>query len=135
MSMGYSGYADLQQFDETLVIYLYCCYNANDADYKRFKEIEDGELYIDRNAFVEPDIHEKIRKTASGKKKTAVRRIKNKVDFDELFESGKIKVKNASGTWSKTEFGIDIMAVNLLRTIFDEYQQTGELPKRAVWFC
>ena len=134
MSMGYGGYADLQQYDDTPVVYLYCCYNVNNDDYKHFMKIEDGELYIERDAFVEPEIHEKIKKTAFGRKKLVVKRIKNDVPFDELFETGKIKVKNAGGTWRTTEFGIDIMALQILYKIFDEYQETGELPKHIAWF-
>ena len=68
MGIGYGGYADLQQYDDTMVVYMYCCYNVNNDDYKRFMEIEDGELYIERVAFVEPEIHEKIKKTSSGRK-------------------------------------------------------------------
>ncbi len=133
--MGYGGYADLQQFDDTLVMYLYCCYNVNNNDYKRFMEIEDGELYIERDAFAEPEIHEKIKKTASGRKKPVVKRIKKDVSFDKLFETGKIKVKNAAGTWSTTRSGIDIAALKILYKIFDEYQETGELPKHISWYC
>lgn len=29
MSLGYGGYVDLVQADDTLVIYAYCCYNIN----------------------------------------------------------------------------------------------------------
>lgn len=134
MSMGYGGYADLQQYDDTLVVYLYCCYNVNNDDYKHFMKIEDGELYVDRDAFVEPEIHEKIKKTASGRKKPIVKRIKKDVPFNELFEAGKIKVKNASGTWRTTESGIDIMALKILFKMFDEYQETGELPEHIGWF-
>ena len=55
MSMGYCGYADIQAFDDTLVIYSYCCYNLNIDGYERFRGLDDGELYIERDAFVEPE--------------------------------------------------------------------------------
>lgn len=134
MSMGYGGYANLQQYDDTLVVYLYCCYNINNDDYKHFMKIEDGEMYIERDAFVEPEIHEKVRKMASGRKKLIAKRIKKNVPFNELFETGKIKVKNASGTWRTTESGIDIMALKILFKMFNEYQETGELPEHVGWF-
>ena len=134
MSIGYGGYANLQQADNTMVIYSYCCYNVNNADYKHFMEIEDGELYIDRDAFVEPEIHEKIKKIASGRKKVIVKRIKKDAPFGELFEAGKIRVKNASGTWRTTESGIDIMALKILFKLFSEYQKTGGLPEHVSWF-
>lgn len=134
MSMGYGGYADLGQHDGVSVVYLYCCYNVNCGDYKHFREIQDGVLYIERNAFIEPDIRGKIKKTAARRKKLIVKRIKKRVPFDELLKDGKIKVKNAGGTWETTEFGIDIMALKILFKIFDEYQETGELPKHIAWF-
>lgn len=61
MSMGYSGYADLVQVDDAMAIYSYCCYNLNNDDYICFANRKDGELYIDRDAFVEPEIHKKQR--------------------------------------------------------------------------
>lgn len=134
MSMGYGGYADLQQSDDTLVVYLYCCYNVNNDNYKHFMKFKDGELYIERDAFVEPEIHEKIKKTAFGRKKLVVKRVKRDVPIGELFEAGKIKVKNASGTWKTTESGIDIMALKILYKMFDEYQKTGEIPEHISWF-
>ena len=98
-----------------------------------FKEIEDGELYIDRDAFMEPEIHERIKKTVSGKK-LVVKRIKREASIGKLMEAGKIKVKNASGTWHTTEDGTDIMAVKILLKIFGEYQETGKLPEHVGWF-
>ena len=63
-----------------------------------------------------------------------VKRIKQDVPFNELFEAGKIKVKNASGTWRTTESGMDIMALKILFKLFDEYQETGELPEHIECF-
>lgn len=133
MSMGYGGYAHLVEADDSLVIYKYCCYNVNLPEYKHFSEIEDGELYIDRDAFVEPEIHEKMVRTASGRKKKVIKRIKRDVPFDELFESKKINVKNASGTW-KVESGEDIMALRILSKLFNEYQEQGVIPEKMGWF-
>ena len=135
MSMGYCGYADIQALDDTLVIYSYCCYNLNIDGYERFRGLDDGELYIERDAFVEPEIHEKIRKTASGKKVLITKRIRRDVHFEGLFNTGKIKVKNASGTWQTTRSGIDTMALHILYSIFDEYQEIGKLPEHISWFC
>lgn len=134
MSIGYGGYAHLVGADHNLVIYSYCCYNVNLPDYKRFMEIEDGELYIDRDAFVEPDIHEKTVRTASGRKKTVVKRIIRDVPFDELFENRKIKVKNASGMWKAAGSGVDIMALKILFKLFNEYQEKGVFPEMISWY-
>lgn len=135
MSIGYGGYAHLVQADDTLVIYTYCCYNVNLPDYKHFMEMEDGELYIDRDAFVEPEIHEKTVRTASGRKKTVIKRVKRDVPFDELFENRKIKGKNASGTWKTAESGEDIMARKILFKLFNEYQEKGSFPETISWYC
>ena len=120
--------------DDTLTVYAYCCYNINNDDYEYFQKKEDGELYIDRDAFVEPEIHEKMKKTASGRKKLIVKRIIRDVPFEKLFESGKIQVKNASGTWKTTVSGIDFMALQILFKMFDEYQETGKLPEHIGLF-
>lgn len=135
MSLGYGGYADIQQSDDTMVIYLYCCYNVDNDDYKHFQQLEDGELYIDRDAFVEPEIHEKIQKTASGRKRIINKRVPREIPLENLIDRGKINVLNASGTWQTTYGGIDIIAIKLLIKIFDEYQKTGDIPKRVAFYC
>ena len=127
MSMGYGGYADLFESDDTLSIYKYCCFNINAENYEHYMNLKDGEIYIERDSFVEPEIHEKNKKTAVGKKHI-VKRIKRDVPFESMLNTGKISVKNASGTWRMTEFGTDIMAMKLVRMIFDEYQETGIIP-------
>ena len=134
MSLGYCGYADLQDADDTLVIYSYCCYNINIDGWERFKNADDGELYIERDAFVEPEIHEKLKKTASGRKKLIVKRVKRDFPFHDFFETGKIKVKNASGTWDMNPSGIDRMALHILLRMFDEYQEAGKLPEHIGLF-
>ncbi len=115
MSRGYCGYADLHQSDDTMVMYKYCCYKLDNDSYSRYRNLEDGEIYIEQNAFVE--------------------RVKRDITLGDIFETGKIQIKNASGTWSTTIEGIDIMALRILRKIFNEYQDTGKLPEHIVWFC
>ena len=128
MSIGYEGYANFVKIDNNIIIYEYRCGNQNKKDYEKFKDINDGKIYIEKDALVEPEIHEKLIKTKSGRKKTIIKRIKREVDFKELFNSGKIKVENASGTWKVTEAGICIMAQTIIFEIFDKYQEEGEIP-------
>ena len=129
MSMGYGAYAHLVEADDKLVLYTYCCYDVDHCDHRRFKETEDGELYIDRDVFIEPEIHEKTVRTASGRKKTVIKRIKQDVPLKQLLEGRKIKVKNASGTWQTAETGEDIMALKILMKLLEEYQEKGNLPE------
>ena len=133
MSLGYCGYANLQEADDTLVMYSYCCYNLNIDGWERFKKAEDGELYIERDSFVEPEIHEKLKKMSSGRKKLIVKRVKRDFPFGEYLDKGKIKVKNASGTWKINPSGIDVVALHILLEILDRYQENGDVPERIGW--
>ena len=132
MSLGYCGYANLQEADDTLVIYSYRCSNINIKGWERFKDLEDGELYIERDAFVEPEIHEKLKRMPSGRKKLIVKRVKRDFPFGEYFAQGKIKVKNASGTWKTNPSGIDVMALYILLEILNSYQEIGRLPEKII---
>ncbi len=129
MSLGYGGCADLVSADETLVMYKYCCYNVNRNNYSYYEKMKDGELYIDRLSFPEPELHQKVKKTASGRKKLIVKRVKKSVSLERLIAAETIEVKNASGTWMTTGAGTDIMALKLLKKIMDAYQETGKLPE------
>ena len=134
MSLGYCGYANLQEADDTLVIYSYCCYNINNEGWERFENASDGELYIDRDAFVEPEIHEKPKKAPSGRNKLVVKRVKRDFPFREYLDKEKIKVKNASGTWKTNSSGIDMIALQILLKMFDEYQEIGKVPEHIGLF-
>ena len=134
MSIGYCGYADLVDCDESLVLYSYCCYNLNNSDSVRFKATKDGELYIARESFIEPEIHEKLKKMTSGKKQRVVKRVIRDFSIDNLLEIDKIRVINASGTWQTTATGNDIIAIKLLFRLFNEYQRTGRIPEHVDCF-
>lgn len=133
MSRGHGGYAKLIDYDDTLVIYSYRCYSYNieDDEYKNNMKKIDGEIYIDRDVFVEPEIRKKIKKMNTGRirKKEIITRIKKDVPLIELLETEKIRVKNASGTWEKNNLGIDIIAFQIIYEIFDKYQEIGKIPK------
>jgi len=128
MSMGYGAYAHLIDEDETMVMYSYSCYDVCDPEYPHFKEMEDGEIYVSRDAFVEPDIHRKLKRMPSGRKKVIEKRIPKDVDFKKLYSEGKIKIKNASGTWMINPDGADVMAFHLIFQLFSEYQTQGMIP-------
>ena len=64
----------------------------------------------------------------SGRKKLIVKRVPNKVPYEEYIKSGIIKYKNASNIW-RTYLGVDIIALSIIREIYYKYQETGEIPK------
>ncbi len=92
------------------------------------KKTEDGEIYIERNSFIEPEIHEKLKRMPSGRKKLIVKRVPNDVPYEDYIKSGIIKYKNASNTW-RTYLGVDVIALSIIRKIYYDYQETGEIPK------
>ena len=128
MSMGFGGYMNLLESDDTFLIYSYCCYNLNNENFREMKEKEDGEIYITRESLVEPEIHQKLKRMPSGRKKLIVKRIHKDFSMRDLFQEGCITVKNASGTWKTNADGIDIMACRLIYKLFYEYQDSGIVP-------
>ena len=134
MSLGYGGYMDLVADDGSTLMYTYCCYNINHTDYKKHMELADGEIIISRNALIEPEIHSKIKKQSNGRKCIVEKRVKQDVPLEHLIDSGKITVKNASGTWYTNADGIDVIALKMLLKLFNEYQDTGIIPKHISLF-
>ena len=128
MTLGYGGVAHLRIADDDLVVYSYSCYNWCDPDCELHKKTEDGEIYIERNSFIEPEIHEKLKRMPSGRKKLIVKRVPNDVPYEDYIKSGIIKYKNASNTW-RTYLGVDVIALSIIRKIYYDYQETGEIPK------
>lgn len=49
-------------------------------------------------------------------------------------QNTKVRLKNASGTWHTYESGFDFIAHRLIFKIFDEYQDTGEIPESVGLF-
>ena len=134
MSRGFGGYMDLVANDSTTLMYTYCCYNVNNDDYKKYMGLADGEIVISRDALVEPDIHSKLKKMPSGRKRIIEKRVRQDVPWEDLFSNGRVTVKNASGTWQTNSAGVDIMAFKMLFKLFNEYQDTGEIPEHISWF-
>ena len=134
MSLGYGGYMDLVADDGSTLMYTYCCYNINHTDYKKHMEPADGEITISRNALIEPEIQSRIKKQPSGRKRLVEKRVRQDVPLEHLIDSGKITVKNASGTWYTNANGIDVIAFKILFKLFNEYQDTGTIPKHISLF-
>ena len=88
-------------------------------------------LLLQRECFAEPEIHEKLKKMPSGKKKLITKRIPVTVHYGEMIEDGRIVVENCSNCWRTSEnyFHIDVMASKILFYIFLRYQEEGEIPE------
>lgn len=128
MSIGFQARANLVCSDESGFLYTYACCNLNQRErWQAAWETEDGEIMIYRGALIEPEIHEKVRRLPSGRKKTVIKRIPYWAPVEELITEGKITVKNASGTW-ETECSVDMMAIHLIQNVFQDYQVQGTMP-------
>ena len=126
--MGYAARCRIKAENETEAVYEYACYNLNNEEYELARESYSGMITIKKIAFVEPEIHEKIKRFPNGKKKVITKRIKREVDYETLFETGKITIKNSTYCW-KTVSGFDLMALKLVWKIFDMYQDNSMIPK------
>lgn len=132
MSIGYCAYSRKILEDEKTIIYEYTCCNIGVGDWEKAKKTYDGCIVVEKDAFVEPTVHEKIKKMSSGRKKLVTKRIHNAVDYSKLIKEGKIKIENCSGAWKMID-GIDCMAWKLVRKMFDEYQDTGIISDKCLF--
>lgn len=61
MSRGIGAHAKKVLEDDETVIYEYGGYNLNEPEYWNENHILDGTITIQKNCFVEPEIHEKLK--------------------------------------------------------------------------
>lgn len=133
MSIGVGGFAYKALEDDYTVIYEYGGYNLNEARYRNSDQVCDGTIVISKECFVEPEIHEKIKKMPSGRKKLVVKRIPVWVDYDIMIHQNKIQVENCSHCWETTKdnLEIDYTVCHLLYKILIEHQIEGVIPERV----
>ncbi|MGN1120960.1 MAG: hypothetical protein ACI4RV_01255, partial [Eubacteriales bacterium] len=62
MSIGIGANANLVLQDDKKVIYKYGGYNLNEEPFKNEAHICDGTITVQRSCFLEPEIHEKLKK-------------------------------------------------------------------------
>ena len=129
MSLGIGAFANLISQDEYEAVYEYGGYNWNDVKYRNEQRICDGTIHIPIGCFKEPEIHEKLKKLPSGRKKLIVKRIPINVNYTEMIAEGMIKIDNCSNCWKTHYDGIDVTATQLLFIIFQKYQIEGNIPK------
>ncbi|MGE9876446.1 hypothetical protein ACQQ9V_11055 [Hornefia butyriciproducens] len=131
MSIGIGAHANLIAEDKNTVMYEYGSYNLNDPQFRNENHLLDGFITMQRTCFGEPEIHEKVKKMPSGKKKLVIKRIPVDVEYGEMILDGRIVVENCSNTWRMTEneLHLDVMALRLLFKIFRSYQEERTIPK------
>lgn len=130
MSLGYCASAILETADENTLLYFYCSYNLNEECYKEHKDKFDGDIIINRKSLVKPDVYTKRIRKPSGKKVFEERIRKKSVDLQNLLTNGDVEIENSSGAWQIVD-GYDMMALRLVRKIFDKYQEERDIPERV----
>ena len=133
MSIGIGGYARIVMQDANTVIYKYGAYNLNEVAYRNPDHTYDGTITIDKQSLVEPEIHEKLKKQPSGKKKLITKRIKRDVDYSKLFLLRQISVENSQFCWKILDNEVGLIAMHLIFEIFNLYQSEGILPETVCY--
>lgn len=130
MSRGIGAHANLVLEDENTIMYEYGGYNLNEPEYRNENHIYDGMITISRDCFAEPEIHEKLKKMPSGRKKLIAKRIPVSVDYPQMISDGRIIIENCSNCWHcSPESNIDGMALHILFYLFRQYQEEGKMPE------
>lgn len=129
MSRGIGARARIEIQDNETVIYKYYGYNWNKPNFREDNRIYDGYIIIPKSCFVEPEIHRKMKKMPSGKRKLVIKRVPIDVDYEKMVKEGKIEIQNCSNTWKTNKDNIDYSAMHILFHLFYEYQKDGKIPE------
>lgn len=133
MSLGISGKCVIELEDEHTAIYSYAgwdswLYEGNHDINPRMP----GHFTIQKSCLEEPEIHSRIRRTPSGRKKLVEKKIIHYPDISAHLESGGVIIDELCG--------VDLLyariyrarypqiALTLIAKLFMEYMETGELP-------
>ena len=131
MSFGYTGMCRKEFEDDKLVIYSYSGENWNDCGKSKSGDslLYDGVFIIHKRCLEEPEIHTKLKRFPSGRKKLVEKRILHCPDIYKHIADRKIIIekvcKNAFKIHSETL--IDYIAYMLLIHVFEKYQENGFL--------
>ena len=129
MSVGECGAARIVLEDYETVIYEYFADSLNYPEYRNKDFIYDGLITVSKSALVEVEIHRKVKRMPSGRKKLVEKRVSAEVNWNELCQNGLIQVKNSRYCHRISDNGFGIIAFRLVVKIFDIYQETGALPQ------
>lgn len=89
---------------------------------------------IYKSCFVEPEIHKKLKRMPSGRKKLIEKKIIVLPNIAEFIESERIKVVNSSTCWeADSQKHIDVVAITLICRMLRLYQELGEVQSRVYY--
>ena len=138
MSLGYCGKCMLIDEDNGMAIYSYSGENWNDEGVSKSGDIklQDGVIIINKCCLEEPEIHRKLLKMPSGKKRMIEKRIICSPSIAKHIHDGNIIIEKPC----KNDFARDgyssikyYLAYHLLYKIFETYQKEGKLPDFEVF--
>ncbi len=135
MSLGYTGTCKKELEDDKLVIYSYSGENWNDGGKSKSEDslLYDGSFVIYKDCLEEPEIHTKLKKMPSGRKKIIEKRITHVPDIIEYVNDKRIVVeKECKNAFKRgVTMPIDYIAYLLILHVFERYQLDGELPEKV----
>lgn len=138
MSLGYGGIAKKVNEDNTYVLYAYGAFNWNLPECTNDDYTLDGSILIPKKCFVGPEIHQKIKKMPSGRKKLVTKPVYiSCIDIVcNAVEKGLIEIDNSRFAWkfysdSANTKTFDFIALRLLDNAFREYQETGKILEKV----
>ena len=135
VSLGYLGMCKKEAEDNEMVIYSYSGENWNDGckSQKGDAELYDGIFLIYKDCLEEPEIHTKLKRMPSGRKKIIEKRITHIPNIYEYIQQNKIVVeKECKNAFRRRDNAlIDYIAERLIYHVFEEYQLNGILPDKA----
>lgn len=134
MSIGIGAIANIIVKDDKTVMYEYGSYDLNNEMYRNENRICDGILTINVCCFKEPEIHKKIKKMPSGRKRLITKRIPISVDYSKMIEDRLIDIVNCSNCWKVNNSNIDVMVLRILPKLFELYQVEGTIPEHISYY-
>ena len=135
MSMGYGGGCVKYGENADFVLYEYYAVDLNDEKYYNKDRVMDGLIKIDKTSFVEPEIHQRIKRRPSGRKILVTKRIERAVPYDEYLKTGRIELVNSSFCSMLSENGYGRIGLRLIWEIYRYYQINGEVPHKLSFMC
>ena len=86
-------------------------------------------ITIQKECFQEQEIHQKLKRMPSGRKRLVTKKIPVDVDYPTMIDKGLITIENSKYAWHLCEDGVNIMAYRVIRKILYEYQTEGKIPE------